>query len=247
MRLRRIAARTLIATAMLAGVAADGRAQDGFLFRAPAAQLTVRSGGSMPLANQGIFDFLTSELTLERGDFAAASIGAELALLVSSRFDIGVSVARAESSAPSAFRDLIGDDGEPIRQQTRLRTLPLTLSARYRLVPRGRSVADLAWTPTSFSPYIGAGAGFIGYRLQQQGEFVDYRDNAIYNDFLESKGSGQTVHALAGLDYWFAPRIGVNAEARYTRGSAPLDGNFRDHDDIDLSGLQAGLGLTFRW
>jgi hypothetical protein len=226
---------------------AETRGQDGFLFSRPVGQVTVKAGPHLPRAHGLLFDDLRTRLTLERGDFRAPALAADLAILAGNRLDVVLGVGWAESDAGSEFRELIGDDGEPILQTTRLRTMPVTVTARYHPLPRGRTVGTLAWLPTTTMPYVGGGAGITWYRLQQEGEFVDYRDNAIFESVWESRGRGQTVHAVAGVDHWFTPRVGLNVEGRYTRGSAPLTGDFRELDRMDLTGFQATVGLSYRW
>jgi hypothetical protein len=226
---------------------AELHGQDGFLFRAPSAQLTLRAGPLVPRAQGDLFDEMTGELTLERRDFHAPMLGAELALLLGPRFDLAVGLSRAESRATSEYREFIGDDGLPIVQTTRLRTMPLTVTARVHAVPRGRAASQLAWLPARVTPYAGAGAGMTWYRLSQEGEFVLRSTGDIFLQQYESSDNGMTVHGLAGLDYWVTPRAGLNLEGRYTRGSAPVGGSYQRFDSMDLSGLQAAIGVSIRW
>jgi hypothetical protein len=230
-------------------------AQDGFLFRSPQVQMTLRAGPLLPRAQSDIFDFMTDELTLERRDFRAPSVAVEVAYVGSARVDIVGGLGWAESSARSEFAEWQGGDDLPIAQTTRLRTVPLTVTARFRPQARGRSVSRLAWLPARTSPYIGAGAGVTWYRLQHDGEFLDTRlcteapqtgCDIFYREY-RAEGYAPTVHAVAGVDHWFTPRIGLNLDARYMLGSAGGTDSFRTYDGLDLSGLQAGVGLTFRW
>jgi hypothetical protein len=236
------------------GVPGKAAGQDDFLFRAPIAAFTLRVGPMLYSATGDVFDQMTDTLTLSRGDFRAPAFGAELILMPSSRVDVVLGFMTSATETKSEFRNWVDegptpseDDDLPIEQVTRLRTIPVTASVRYLLVPRGRRVSRLAWLPRSAVPYIGAGGGVTWYRLRQEGDFVDYQDFAIFRDQLESKGQQVTFHALAGMDYWFVSRFGLNAEARYTRGSAQPNQSFSDFDNIDLGGFQGTLGLSFRW
>jgi hypothetical protein len=241
----------LLAAVMLP---AAGAAQDGFLFRQPQVQLTLRAGPVLPRAHGDIFELLTTELTLERSDFRAPALSAELAFLAGSRVDLALGAGWASSESRSEFTDWLGADGAPIAQTTSFRTIPLTATIRLHALPRGRAVSRLAWLPTRTSPYIGAGAGMTWYRLQQEGEFLDTQaceadENACGIFFREYEATGKrvTMHGAAGVDHWFSPRLGLNLEARYTMGSAPGSHSFRTYDSLDLSGLLATLGFTFRW
>jgi hypothetical protein len=244
--------RILLLTAALAGLLAGPaapavQAQDGFLFRQPQGQLTVRAGPMVPRAQSDIFDFLTTELTLERGDFLAPAFSAELALLAHRHLDVAVGFGWATSSSSSEYADFLGDDGLPIQQTTWLRMTPVTLSLRVLPLARGRALSELAWLPARTTPYMGGGGGVTWYRLRQEGEFIQAVTNAIIVDEYVSSGQGLTAHALAGVDHWITSRIGANIEGRYTWGSAGLEGSFRTYDSLDLTGFQVGLGISFRW
>jgi hypothetical protein len=247
----------LLATALLTTLAGapPASAQEGYFFEQPHAQLTLHAGSAALAARSDIFDFLTSELTLSRSDFLAPALGASLALLIGDRFDLAVYLARAEAHARSEFRDWLGADGLPIQQDTRLRTVPAAITLRYRLQPRGRQLSRFAWIPASTVPYVGAGAGVTWYRLHQVGEFLntqacradpDTGCDIFFADIL-SRDKAPTGHALLGVERWLSTGVGIVVEARYTRGSAPLSRQFRAWERIDLSGLDATVGLTLRW
>jgi hypothetical protein len=198
-------------------------------------------------ANSDVFDDITTNLTVKRGDFRAPAFGAELVVMPASRLDVALGVMWSQTETGSEFRDWLGTDDLPIKQVTRLRTVPVTATLRYLLLPRGRRISNLAWLPRSTVPYVGAGGGLTWYRLEQEGEFVDFNDLEIFPDELVTSGQQVMFHALAGVDHWITSRIGLNAEARYTRGSAQPNQSFSDYDNLDLGGFQATLGLSFRW
>lgn len=235
-----------IATVLLLTPAGRAAAQD-FLFAKPIAQLTVRSGPVVHRANGDIYDFITDELTIDRSDFRALSIGAELAIIANNRLDFVFGVAHAQMRSGSEFRDWVDNNDLPIQQTTSLSTTPATLSLRFYPLSRGESISSLAWVPARITPYIGGGGGFTFYKLRQHGDFIQMSDMSVFPDDYESSGNGTTVHALAGADVWVTGKIAINIDARYTRGSAPLDEDFLEWEKLDVSGLQAGVGLTLRW
>jgi hypothetical protein len=222
-------------------------AQDGFLFRAPDVGITLRGGLMQYSAGSDVFEQLRRDLTLERRDFRSPALGAEFAIVAVPRVDFVVGVMYSQTERRSEFRDWVGDDGFPIEQVTTLRTVPVTATVRYLLAPRGRRISDMAWLPSSTTPYIGAGGGIAWYRLQQDGEFVDFEDFDIFYDVLETSGSTAMVHAVAGVDHWFMPRLGLNAEVRYSYGGARPNQSFQFFDRLDLGGAQATLGFSVRW
>ncbi len=230
-----------------AGPAAAQGAGDGFLFREPVASLVVRGGFGHANAGSDLFAFATEQLTLERGDFSGPMVGVDLAVRVHPRVDVGVGAAFIGSEARSEFRDWIGADDLPIEQTTTFQRVPLTANVKAYLTPRGRSVGNFAWIPARFAPYVGAGAGAMWYRFQQQGEFVDFETLDIFEDELESSGWAPAAHALAGLDFTLTPRLGLSAEARYSWARAQPGGAFELFEPIDLSGLSASIGLQLRF
>ena len=223
-------------------------AQDGYFFRPPQGTLAFRVGGSVPNASSDIFQFFTRELELNKRDFAAISIGAELGVRVLPQLDIVFTGSFAQSSTPSEFRHWTDTNDLPIEQVTDLRTIPVTAGLKYYLSSRGRSLSRFAWVPTKFAPYVGAAAGVVWYDLEQEGDFVDFETLEVFPAHLSSDGAAPVVQALAGADWWIVPRFGLNLDARYSFGSAKLGNDFSDVvDKINLSGFQLMTGLTVRF
>ncbi|HSJ23500.1 MAG TPA: hypothetical protein VK929_02375 [Longimicrobiales bacterium] len=237
----------LLAGALLLALPAAATAQDGFLFRPPMAGITVRAGPMMHTAGGDLFGQLRRDLTLDRQHLATAVLGVDVVVLPTARVDLVFSIAHARASHLSEFRDFVDQDDLPIEQTTRLTTTPASITVRYQLRERGRRLGQTAWVPSATTPYIGGGAGIIQYRLEHWGEFIDFQDYSIFHSSFATMGHETTLHVLAGADHWLSPRVGLNAEARYTRGSARPDDGFRSFRDLDLGGLQATVGLTFRW
>ncbi len=220
---------------------------DGFLFRNPSLRVTVQGGFGQPRGRSDIFDFLTEELTLGRGDFGAGLIGASAAVRVAPRVEAGVSVSYAGRNMASESRSFVGEDDLPIRQTTGLHRVPLMVTARVSLRSQGRSVGRYAWIPTRLVPFLGAGAGPVWYRLRQTGEFVDNETLDIFEDQFES--TGWTVGALAsgGTDFALTPRVGMTVEGRYSWARGPMNRDFSGFNRIDLSGYDASIGFYFRY
>jgi hypothetical protein len=190
---------------------------------------------------------MTTRLTLERGDFRAPALGAEFGATVHPRVDLSLGIAWSSSENTSEFREWIGEDDLPIEQMTKLSVIPLSLSARLYPMSRGRSVSSLAWVPAALTPYVGAGVDLTWHRLTQEGEFVDEQTFDIFRDEYTTSGRSFTGHVRAGFDYWFAPRVGLNVDGRYMMGAASPDDDYITYDALDLSGFQAGIGLSLRW
>lgn len=226
------------------GVAA---AQDGFMFRNPTVTLNLRVGTSRPAAEGDIFQFITSELTLDREDFAAFTWGGDLSIRVRPQLDVVLGASVSKSSRGSEFEDWVDENEQPIEQVTVLRRIPVTAGFKFFPLPRGREVGRYAFVPTRFAPYLGAAGGIMYYELDQRGDFVDHETLEIFGDFLRSSGTAPTIQALGGADVWIFPHLGVNVEARYGWASADLVDAFSDFEKIDLRGFQLTTGLSVRF
>lgn len=220
---------------------------DGFLFRTPTWRLAVSGGFSQPRGRSDIFDFVTRELTLDRGDFAAGTISGSVLGRVAPRVDVGFMAGYAGRRASSESRDFEGEDDLPIVQNTALHRVPLMAVGRVLLASPGRSVGRYAWIPRRVVPFVGGGAGAVWYRLQQDGEFVDRQTLDIFEEQFESTGWSVGGTALGGADVTLTPRIGMTAEGRYLWARAPMNGDFGTFNKIDLSGYEASIGFFVRF
>jgi outer membrane protein W len=247
--LRKLGLAIVLATALASG-ARVALAQDvgrGFLFGAPEASFVFRGGLAMPNAGSDVFTFATSNLTLGKSAFNAAAVGAELQVRLSPRTDWVIGVDFAGSHAKSEFRNWVDNNNRPIEQFTALQRMPITMSLKYYLVPNGRTVGRFAWIPTKFTPYIGAGGGFMWYSYKQDGDFIDLTTKNVFADKYESDGWTPSVHAFGGVDYSLSPRYAISTELRYTRASANLGSDFSGFGKIDLSGVATNIGIHIRF
>jgi opacity protein-like surface antigen len=240
----------LVTATLLAGAATPSSAQsagDGFLFHRPNVTFGVRGGYSRAAAHSAVFDDVTSNLTLDRGDFSSLSVGGDVAVHVAERVDVVLSADYSRSNHKSEFRDFVDNNDQPIEQTTTFERLPLTVNLRFNLSQAGRSVGSLAWIPNRVVPYVGAGVGAVRYRFRQDGDFVDFNTNAVFPSVLDSKGWAFAAQALAGVEYNLSPRFGLTLDGRYLHAKGELDSSrYKGYDGIDLSGATATVGLSFR-
>ena len=127
---------------LLAGTASPSLAQsagDGYLFHSPVLTLTVRGGYARASAGSDVFDDVTSNLTLDRGDFSSITGAGDIAVHVTPRVDLVLSAAFSRSHHASEFRNLIDNNDLPIEQTTTFERIPLTANLRVNLAPPGRS------------------------------------------------------------------------------------------------------------
>jgi opacity protein-like surface antigen len=245
--------RSILASALVTlGAVAPLRAQsggDGFMFHAPQGRLTIRAGYDHANANSDIFNDAVNFFTLNRADFSGMTIGGEAAYSIGSRFDISADLSFSHKSKGSEYRALVDNNNQPIEQNTTFDRIPLTVNARFYLVEPGRSIGNFAWIPNKIVPWVGGGAGVMWYRFNQTGDFVDYQTNNVFTatdgEFSASE-SAATYHAMAGADFNLSPHVALRLDSRYVWANASLPYQFKGYNNIDLSGVQGTLGLTYR-
>ncbi len=223
-----------------------GAIGDGFSFRRPIISLTVRGGYDRPMAGSDIFDFTTKNLTVSKGDFAAASMQVDLGIRVSDRIEIVASGGSARREASSEFRNFIDNNDQPIEQSTRLRRVPISLGVRYALTAPAEQIGKFAWIPSRVTLWAGAGAGGMDYDFSQVGDFVDFETLNVFRDELTSSGVAPMVYGSLAGELKLSTRMSLTADVRYTYARARLSDDFLGFNKIDLSGTAATMGFTFR-
>jgi hypothetical protein len=226
---------------------AQGGSGDGYLFHEPSVRLSGRAGFSHANASSDLFTDLTNQFILSKGDFSSAALGGEIGYQVSPRVELSVSADYAGRRKSSEYRHFEDNNGLPIQQTTRFERAPFMVNARISLVPRGRQVGRLAWIPSRIVPWIGGGVGAVWYRLSQVGDFINTQTNVVSPDELSSSGAAFGANAMGGFDIGLSPHVAVTADIRSTWARASLDpSSYSGYDKLDLSGVSATLGFTFR-
>jgi opacity protein-like surface antigen len=221
-----------------------GTSAPDFFFTPPVGSLGLRGNWVFARAGSDIFGFLTRQLTLDRGDFRAPGLAADLGIAISPRLDVVVGFEFASVSPASEYRDYVDNNRQPIEQTTRLSTMHLTGSVRYALTPRGQAVGRLAWVPRRVVPYVGAGGGLAWHRFAQRGDFVDFVDLSVFQDSFTSSGWSPAALGYAGVDLQLYRRLFAAIEGRYVWSSATLGRDFVDFDPIDLAGFRTSVGIS---
>lgn len=236
-----------IALVSVAPVAAQSSGE-GFLFKTPRGSFSLHGGYALARAGSDIFSEATSQLTLDKRDFSSFSVGGDISYAMTPRLDLVFGGDFSSAKQDSEFRDWVDNNDQPIEQSTDFKRLPLTVSLKYYLGDRGRSVSQFAWIPSRYSPYVGLGGGALWYRFRQQGDFVDFQDLDVFYAELQSSGWTPTGHAMAGVDYTLGPWLALTAEGRYSLGKARLDREeYEGFEKIDLSGFAGTVGFRVRF
>jgi hypothetical protein len=215
-----------------------------FLFGPPRGHVGVRGGWLFASAGSDVFEFFTSNLTVESGAFSAPSIGFDIGYRLHPNVDILFGVDFTQPSPTSEYRDFVEDNGLPILQETKLSAVPVSGSVKLYPASRGREISRYAFIPRAVVPFVGGGAGVMWYKLEQEGDFVDFRDLAIFSAYLESKGIGLSYHAFGGVDIHLHGRMFLSVEARYVWAEAELGTDFVGFAPIDLSGLRSTVAFN---
>ena len=218
-----------------------------FWFGRPSWSVGVR--GSWLFASEGsdFFTFVQDQFTLKSGDFNAPGIAVDFGAAVGSRADVLFGFEYSGTSRNSEYRDFVDNNRLPITQESSLRQVNLTGSLKFALVPRGRTISQLAWIPRTVMPYAGGGAGFMWYQLEQRGDFVDFLDFSVFPARFQSDGWTPSAHLFAGTDVNVWKHVFVSVEGRYTWAASDLDRDFTGFEPLDLSGfkLTAGMNVLF--
>lgn len=247
--MRKIVLFAALAATLVAPAAAMAQGGPGFLFNRPKVALGLRVGYVVPRISGQIFDDARRDYNLNRFDFATPYIGGEIAARVSERWDIALNAGWGRSETRSHYRDWVDQDGFEIEQDTRFQQVTTTLGARYYFADRGRRVGRFAWVPSTLTPFIGGGAGFAWYELEQAGDFIDFGSPTydIVGDLVETSGTGLAGYLSLGADLSLGKQLYLTGEVRSVLAEASAGGQYRLYDGVDLSGLQFITGISLRW
>ena len=239
-----------LAIAIPGGTLSAQLAGNGYLFHAPYVTFGLRGGYSAATAGSDVFTDVTQQLTLNKRDFGSLTVGGDVAFRISSQVDLTLDAGYSRASHQSEFRNFVDNNDLPIEQTTTFERIPLTANVKVHLTPTGRSIGHLAWIPSRVVPYVGGGVGMMSYRFRQQGDFVDFNTNNVFNSTFDTQDDGRdwafVQQVMAGVDYNFSPMFGVTLDARYLHGRGDLGTAFSGYDKIDLSGGSASVGISVR-
>jgi hypothetical protein len=224
-----------------------GETKDDFLFQKPGRYLGFRLGAFFPDTDSDIFDMITDELTLEKGDFDTWDFGVDLGFSIHDRLDLVLSLDTSEQTVSSEFRDYVDDQGFPITQSTKFSQTPITAGIRYLLFPRGRQVGQYAWIPSRFVPYLSAGAGILNYKFEQAGDFIDYSTAEVFSAVLKSSNSVWITYLGCGADYNIYKSLYLTLDFRYSWADDHLGRDFTGFDPIDLGGIRLTTGVQYHF
>jgi hypothetical protein len=235
-----------IALALLVVLPRAGSAQTpDFLFGQPHGMVAVRSGWMMARAGSDIYSFVRNQLTVNKKDFNSPTFGLDFDFAIAPRMTAVAGFDFSGSSTNSEYRNFVDNQRLPIKQTTALHQQNVSGSLKLALTPRGREISRHAWIPSAVTPFVGAGGGLTHYAFNQHGDFIDFTDNSVNTDTLQSSGWAPSAHAFGGVDIKASRRIYFSVEARYLWSHAKLSSDFSGFKPIDLAGLRMTGGIRY--
>jgi hypothetical protein len=226
---------------------AQPRGGDGYLFERPRLSLALRVGAARPNAAGDLFDFISRQLTVDRGDYLAPAFSTEMGWRVSDHAELMLGLASSHRRIGSEYRAFVDNEDQPIEQRTAFSRTPLTVGLKWHLTPVGRSVSRLVWIPTRVVPFVAIGSGVTHYRLAQRGDFIDFRTSDVFSSTLAASGWSPSAYGAAGIVWNVAPSVGLTTELRYDAAHGSPGRDFDGFDRINLSGAGVTAGLVFRF
>ena len=163
-------------------------------------------------------------LTFDIDDFNGGSIGGEWLVPVGRCIEAGAGVDFTRRTVSSFYTRFVNRDGSNIDQDLRVRMVPAAFT--FRLLPLGQD--------RGFQPYVGGGLDVIAWRYSESGEFLDTRDNTIFNNSYVASGTETGPVAMGGIRF-AGDTAAAGFEFRYQGAEADLPAPFAG-EKIDLGG-----------
>ncbi len=129
------------------------------------------------------------------------------------------------------FETDIEKDGAALGE---INSLPLLLTAQYRIIPEGPVV-----------PYVGVGVGYYINDLDVKSE-ARAQAKAANISYPTDIDNSLGLHLNAGLDWFLTESFALNLDARYLFSEADIEGQGTSSDtsdEIDLDSLLIGAGV----
>jgi opacity protein-like surface antigen len=196
-------------------------------------------GAFQPRGDSEYWEDKERDFTGDADDFESASFGLDYLLPISSRMSVMFSGSVFSGEATQSYRDFEDNFGDRIRHDTTLDVASATIGL----------VLHLTGPNAPLSPYLGIGGGAYPWRLEEDGDFIDFDTNPpdIFTTTLESEGVAFGWYWLAGLEAPISDRLSLFAEGRWTRVDDELADDFEGLGlgDLDLSGREFAAGLSW--
>jgi len=187
----------------------------------------------------GTFPPSTGSLLFDIGKFDAWPLMGEWHIGFGNHVEVGVGASYQNSLVHSVYQDLTDSDGSEIRQDLRLKTIPINAVVRV-----------LGGRVGHFQPYAGAGVSAVNFKYTETGEFVDTVTLDIFSDQYKASGTAFGAILLGGIRMPIKGDVyALNVEGRYLFGNGNTGGlaNGFLGPKIDLSGGSVNFTFLIRY
>jgi len=175
-------------------------------------------------------------LLFEVNDFNGPTFGGEYLLGVARQFEIGVGLGFSQKTISTVYADITHSNQDEIRQDLKLRQIPVNFTGRFLILPRGSTI----------EPYIGAGLTAIRYQYSEAGEFVD-EFGTIFPAVYKTDGTAAGPIILAGVrapvENW---TVGGEFAWQKVVADVPVDDGLLG-TKLDLGGWHFRFNVGFRF
>jgi opacity protein-like surface antigen len=200
-------------------------------------QFRIHLGAFQPDGNSRYWDDKALDFTGSASDLQGLTGGIDYLLPLDRRLSLIFSGSYYEGNTTQSYRDFLDDLGHRIRHDTTLGIGSATVGLVYHFTGRRAPV----------SPYVGIGGGAYFWRLEENGDFIDFNNhNSIFSASLSSSGTAFGGYALVGLEAPITRNVSLFGEARFTQVRDTLKGDFEGFGSLDLSGRELAAGLAWR-
>ncbi|HYH44278.1 MAG TPA: outer membrane beta-barrel protein [Thermoanaerobaculia bacterium] len=202
--------------------------------------LRLRVGGFEPEGDSEYWRDKEADFTGEASDLQDVSVGLEYRVDLTRNFGLLFAGSLYEGETGQRYLDFEDEAGDDIRHITRLEIASATVGG----------VFHFAGPEAAIRPYVGAGGGIYSWRLEEDGDFIDFTPPppVIFDALLESSGTAFGYYLQGGFEVPIGRRWAFFAEGRWQRVEDDLEDDFEDDfGKIDLSGSDLGAGLSVRF
>jgi hypothetical protein len=231
---------SILALVMLGAVGSAAAAQQAS-YRSYRSQneLRIRGGLFTPRGDSQYWDEKEFDFFTEAEDFESFVLGVDYRRRLGARTHLVVSGTAFSAEETTSYREFVDANGFDIFHDTTLDIASGTLGVHFTLTGEGAPI----------QPYVGVGAGFWAWNLEESGDFIDFSvsDPFIFTDTFEDDGAAFGWYWVVGLDVPLGDQFSVFGEARWDHADDELGGDFRGLGELDLGGREITGGLSFRF
>ena len=178
-------------------------------------------------------------LAFEIKDFNGFTFGGEYLFGINRFLEAGFGASYYQQTVHSVYRTLVNTNGSEIRQDLKLKILPISATIRFLPLGRGAPV----------EPYIGGGIAALVWQYSESGDFVDTTDYSVFTNSYKANGTEIGPIALFGLRVPIGDTFAFGAEGRWQHGEGDTGGINEGFlgDKINLGGWTANATVHFRF